>query len=97
MVQTVGTYLVLSGEKKIVLEKPNTLHRIFFSIRVIAGEAAWRDTKISFDDPLFSSYLSLNGSKKYFEATGEDIFQGNVWVINQSDVGLLFSVTEILH
>ena len=97
MVQTVGTYLVLSGEKKIVLEKPNTLHRIFFSIRVIAGEAAWRDTKISFDDPLFSSYFSLNGAKKYFEAAGEDIFQGNIWAINQSDVGLLFSATEILH
>ena len=97
MVQTVGTYLILAGEKKIVVEKPNILHRIFFSVRVIAGEAAWRDVKISFDDPLFSSYFSLNGSKKYFEATGEDIFQGNVWAINQSDVGLLFAVTEILR
>ena len=97
MVQTVGTYLILAGEKKIVLEKPNTLYRIFFSISVIAGEAAWRVAKISFDDPLFSSYFSLNGAKKYFEAAGEDIFQGNVWAINQSDVGLLFSVTEILH
>ena len=97
MVQTVGTHLLLATEKKIVLEKPTTLHRIFFSIRVIAGEAAWRDTKISFDDPLFSSYFSLNGSKKYFEARGEDIFQGNVWAFNQSDVGLLFSVTEILR
>ena len=97
MVQTVGTYLILPEEKKIVLEKPNILHRIFFSIRVIAGEAAWRVAKISFDDPLFSSYFSLNGSKKYFEAAGENIFQGNIWAINQSDVGLLFSTTEILH
>ena len=97
MVQTVGTYLLLSGEKKIVLEKPNTLHRIFFSVRVIAGEAACRDMKISFDDPLFYSYFSLNGSKKYFEAAGEDIFQGNIWALNQSDVGLLLSATEILH
>ena len=97
MVQTVGTHLILAGEKKIVLEKPDILHRIFFSVRVIAGEAAWRDTKISFDDPLFSSYFSLNGSKKYFEAAGEDIFQGNIWALNQSDVGLLLSATEILH
>jgi len=97
MVQTVGTYLVLSGEKKIVLEKPNSLQRIFFSVRVIAGETAWRDVKISFDDPLFRSFFSLNGAKKYFEAAGEDIFQGNVWAANQSDVGLLVSVTEILH
>ena len=89
--------MLMVGEKRIVLEKPTSLHRIFFSVRVIAGEAAWRDTKISFDDPLFRSYYSLNGSKKYFEATGEDIFQGNVWAINQSDVGLLFAVTEILR
>ena len=97
MVQTVGTYLILTGEKKIVLEKPNILHRIFFSVRVIAGETAWRDVKISFDDPLFSSYFSLNGAKKYFEAAGDDIFQGNIWAANHSDVGLLFSVSEILH
>ena len=97
MVQTVCSHLILVGEKKIVLEKPNTLHRIFFSVCVIAGEAAWRDMKISFDDPLFSSYFSLNGSKKYFEAAGEDIFQGNIWAINLSDVGLLLSATEILH
>ena len=97
MVQTVDTYLILTGEKKIVLEKPNSLQRIFFSVRVIAGETAWRDAKISFDDPHFYSYFSLNGAKKYFEAAGEDIFQGNVWAANQSDVGLLVSVTEILH
>ena len=97
MVQTICSHLVLVGEKKIVLEKPNTLRRIFFSVRVIAGEAAWRETVLSFDDPLFHTYYSLTGSRKYFEATGADIFQGNIWVWNQSDVGLVFSVTEILH
>jgi len=85
------------GEKKIVLEKPNTLRRIFFSVRVVAGEAAWRETLLSFDDPLFHTYYSLNGSRKYFEATGVDIFQGNIWAWNQSTVGLLFSATEILQ
>ena len=97
MVQTVYSHLVLVGEKKIVLEKPNTLKRIFFSVRVVAGESAWRETVLSFDDPLFHTYYSLNGSRKYFEAKGVDIFQGNIWVWNQSDVGLVFSVTEILH
>ena len=97
MVQTVCSHRIPFGEKKIVLEKPNTLRRIFFSIYVVAGEAAWRDTVFSFDDPLFRSYYSLNGSRKYFEATGEDIFQGNIWVQNQSDADLIFSVTEILR
>jgi len=97
MVQTVCSHRVPLGEKKIVLEKPNTLQRIFFSIYMVAGEAAWRDTVISFDDPHFHSYYSINGSRKYFEATGEDIFQGNIWVWNRSDVDLVFAVTEILH
>ena len=97
MVQTVYSHLVLVGEKKIVLEKLNTLKRIFFSIYVVAGEAAWRETMFSFDDPLFHTYYSLTGSRKYFEATGVDIFQGNIWVWNKSTVGLVFSVTEILH
>jgi len=97
MVQTVCTKLLLVGEKAIILEKPNILHRIFFSIRVVAGEAAWRDTKLSFDDPAFLSYYSLNGSRKSLEARGADIFQGNIWVMNQSEVGLLFTATEILH
>ena len=97
MVQNVGTYRLEIGEKKIVLEKPNSLHRIFFSVRVVAGEAIWRDTKLSFDDPLFYSYYSLNGSRKSLEATGEDIFQGNIWVMNNADAALLFAVTEILR
>ena len=97
MVQTICSYMVSVGEKKIVLEKPNTLRRIFFSVRVVAGEAAWRETLLSFDDPLFHTYYSLNGSRKYFEATGVDIFQGNIWVWNQSNVGLVFSATEILQ
>ena len=97
MVQTVCSYRIPIGEKKIVLEMPNTLHRIFFSICVVAGESAWRDTIISFDDPLFHFYYSLNGSRKYLEATGADIFQGNIWVMNRSTVDLIFTVTEILH
>ena len=97
MVQTVSSHKILGGEKKIVLEKPNTLHRIFFSVRVVAGEAVWRDTRLSFDDPAFHSYYSLNGSRKFLEVTGADIFQGNIWVMNQSEVGLLFTATEILH
>jgi len=79
-----------------MLEKPHNLYRIFFSIRVIAGIHSWYDTKISFDDPLFLSYYSLNGPEKYFEGRGADIFQGNIWVLNNADTELLFTATEIL-
>jgi len=97
MVQTLRSITVLAGEKMIMIEKPQVLHRIFFSIQVFADQAAWHETKISFDDPQFRSFYALDGSARYFEAKGEDIFQGNVWVYNVSDTNLLCSSTEILH
>ena len=97
MVQTVKSVLVHIGEKKIVLEKPSVLHRIFFSIRVLARLEAWLDVRMSFDDPLFLSWYSLNGPEKYFEAAGVDIFQGNIWIHNNSDLHVWILVSEILH
>jgi len=98
MVQTVKSVLIFVGEKKVILERPHTLQRVFFSVKVLARPEAWFDTKMSFDDPLFYSYYSLNGPEKYFEAAGADIFQGNVWVFNNSDdTNLWFLATEILH
>ena len=81
----------------IIFEKPIALHRIFFSVRVIASQTQWYDTKISFDDPTFFYSYSLNGPEKYFQAEGVDIFQGNIWAINKSDSDLTFATTEILH
>ena len=97
MVQTVSTYIVLAGKKRIILEKPLVSHRIFFSVYVVAGQAAWYDVKMSFDDPTFRSFYSLNGPEKYFEAIGVDIFQGNIWIFNNSDTDLLLTITEILR
>jgi len=97
MVQTVASYKILAGEKKIVFEKPHTLHRIFFSIHRIADQTSWHATKISFDDPLFCSYYMLSGSLNYFEVEGADIFQGNVWVCNASDIDFWYTTTEILR
>ena len=97
MVQTVRSVNVLAGEKKIIIEKPRALHRVFFSIQAFADQTAWHESKISFDDPLFISFYALDGPARYFEAKGEDIFQGNVWVSNVSDTYLLYSATEILH
>ena len=97
MVQTVCTRSVPAGAKTIILEKPHTSQRIFFSVNVIAGESSWYDTKISFDDPHFRSFYVIDGPAKYFQAEGDDIFQGNIWIYNISDTNLLYSATEILH
>jgi len=97
MVQTVRSITILSGEKMMLIEKPRALHRIFFSIQAFADMTAWFETKISFDDPQFRSFYVLDGPAKYFQAEGDDIFQGDIWVYNMSDTNLLYSATEILH
>jgi len=97
MVQTVCTYQVSAGKKRIMLEKPLALHRIFFSVYVLASQTQWYDVKMSFDDPLFHSYYAINGPEKYFKVEGKDIFQGNIWILNNSDTDLFLTATEILR
>ena len=97
MVQTVSSCKILAGKKRIVLEKPHSLHRIFFSIQRISDQTSWYATKISFDDPLFRSYFLLSGSLNFVRAEGADIFQGNVWVQNVSDQDFWYSMSEILR
>ena len=97
MVQTVRSVTLLAGEKRIIIEKPHASTRIFFSVRAFADQTAWLESKISFDDPLFISFYALDGPARYFEARGDDIFQGNIWVYNTSATNLLYSATEILH
>ena len=97
MVQIVASYKILAGEKKIVLEKPHTLHRIFFFIEKISEQTSWHATEISFDDPLFRSYFLLSGSLNRFQAEGVDIYQGNIWVYNASDMDFWYTTSEILH
>ena len=80
----------------ILLEKPHALRRIFFSIRALADQSTWYQSRVSFDDPLFRSFYVLDGPAKYFEANGEGIFQGDVWVHNASDQNLQYTATEIL-
>ena len=97
MVQTVCTLSIPQGKKKIVIEKPHTLNRIFFSIATVLSATSGYDIQLSFDDPIFRSYYSLRGSKKYFKAEGAYIFQGNVWIYNKSSADVEVTVTEILH
>ena len=97
MVQTICTVMLSPGQRKIILERPHSLHRIFFSIGVVIDQTGWYDSRMSFDDPLFNISYALNGVVKYFEAEGVDIFQGNVWLYNASEKSLSYSATEILH
>ena len=97
MVQTICTIAIPTGQRKIILERPHSLHRIFFSVLVIIGQDGWYDSRMSFDDPRCHTSYALNGARKYFEAEGADIFQGNVWIYNASEKDLSYSATEILH
>ena len=96
MVQTVQSITLPAGQRKIFFEKPHVLSRIFFSIRALVPPEAWAESKISFDDPMFFSYYTIAGFSKYFEAKGEGIFQGDIWVLNNATGDLLYTLTEIL-
>ena len=97
MVQTLISKNLLAGEKIILFEKPSVLCRIFFSVRVMVNGDLSREIWISFGDPAFHTYYHINGSEKYFEAAGEDIFQGNIWAMNNSDTDLTYATSEILY
>ena len=96
MVQTVHSVKIQPGHKLLIIEKPLVLCRIFFSVSVIASQTYWCESQISFGDPGFRSYYILDGPARYFEAKGEGIFQGDVWVHNASNIILLYTVSEIL-
>ena len=96
MVQTVWSRKILSGNQLRLIEKPYTLHRIFFSVKVLVDLSTWCESWLSFDDPTFFSHYTLAGPVKVFEAQGEDIFQGDVWVRNISTADVTYSATEIL-
>ena len=96
MVQRVESIRLPPGQQKIFLERPHALFRIFFRITAILPLTVSYMSKISFDDPLFVDYYTLLGSNTYFEAEGGGIFQGNIFVRNESSVNILYSAVEIL-
>ena len=96
MAQTVVSFRIPSGHKRIVFEKPLVLQRIYLSIRALAPPEAWAESRISFDDPEFYSFYTLAGYGKYFETKGEGIFQGDVWVYNVATSEIPYTMTEIL-
>ena len=96
MVQTVQTITLEAGQRKIFFKKPHVLRRIFVSIQVLVPPETWAESRIYFDDPMFYSFYTLAGFSKYFEAKGEGISQGDIWVFNNATGDLLYSLTEIL-
>jgi len=97
MVQTLVSKNLLAGEKTILFEKPHVLRRIFFSIRVMVDGSLSREVWLSFDDPDFRSHYAIDGPEKYFEASGTDISQGNIWIQSNTSSPVLIAATEILH
>ena len=96
MAQTVASVVLQNGQQRIFFKKPQVLCRIFCNISVLAAESVWQESKISFGDPLFSSFYALNGQHRDFEVKGEGLYQGDVWVCNNSGAALYYTGTEIL-
>ena len=96
MAQTLKTKKVYTGWKVILLEKPLASRRIFFSVKVLTDLSIGHRSHISFGDPTFSSYYTLDGPVQELTAKGEGIFQGNIWAQNISPSDLVFVTTEIL-
>ena len=96
MAQTVRSQVLHPGQQRVVIEKPHALSRIFIRVLALLPLTANYKSKISFDDPMFYTYYILLGPTICFEAKGEGIFQGNVWVRNESTISITYSLTEIL-
>jgi len=96
MVQTVKSVRIHPDGHMILLEKPRVLRRIFYSIKVPTDLTMGHRSHISFDDPAFCSYYTLDGPVQLLEAKGEGIFQGDIWVENTSPSDLIFVTMETL-
>jgi len=79
-----------------IFEAPRVMRRVFLGVYIVA----WADTTftahISFDDPQFVNYLTLNSIKREYEFECADIPQGIVFIQKQSDVTGSISAIEIL-
>ena len=79
-----------------VFEAPRVMRRIFLGVYLVAMGDMTFSAHISFDDPIFVNYISLNSLKKEYEFECADIPQGIVFVRKQSDEVGSISALEIL-
>ena len=97
MAQTVNTISIPAGQTRILFEKPYIMRRVFFSVQVVLSVNTEYPLYLSLGDPTFIDYYRLSGQNRYFEAKGDDIFQGVVWALNKSTIPLNCTMMEILH
>ena len=79
-----------------IFRAPRVLRRVFLGVYIVA----WADTSftahISFDNPHFINYVTINDLKREYEFECADIPQGSVFIQKQSDVVGSISAIEIL-
>jgi len=60
------------------------------------NESVWRQSRVSFDGPMFYTFYVIDGPAKHFELKGDGIPQGDIWVRNSSDIDIYYTATETL-
>ena len=89
--------ITIPANKQIILfEKPCVLRRIFLGITAMLNDSVWRQSRISFDGPMFYTFYVIDGPAKHFELKGDGIPQGDIWVRNSSDIDIYYTATETL-
>ena len=79
-----------------IFEAPRVMRRVFLGIYIVAWGDATFTAHISFGDPHFVEYLTINSLKKSYEFECADIPQGIVFIKKQSDTVGWISAIEIL-
>ena len=91
------TVYIENNIKVTIFEAPRVMRRVFLGVYIVA----WGDTTftahISFGDPHFVDYLTINSLKPSYEFECADIPQGIVFVQKQSDTTGSLSAIEILR
>ena len=79
-----------------VFEAPHMMRRFFLGIYIVAWGDSTFTAHISFDDPQFINYITINTLKMGYEFECVDIPQGTVFIQKQSDAIGSISAIEIL-
>ena len=79
-----------------LFESPSVMRRIFLGVYIVAWADASFAVHISFDDPHFVNYLTMNNLKMSYEFECADIPQGIVFIQRMGDVVGSISAIEIL-
>ena len=77
-------------------QAPYVMRRVFLGVYIVAWTNTTFAAHISFDDPQFINFVTLNNLKREYEFECADIPQGIVFLQKTSDVVGSISVIEIL-